>query len=212
MQYKLLRKDFIEPNIICHFCRRKLTSLKAYFLQNKNTNELVCAGPDCAEKNKAEEENLYDIPDFAKIIIDNDTEKHDGAKEGKRETVSNQKRKALEYLFLREEKLNYNFKYSYEKLRKYYLLLKERDLTEGEISHINNIEAKAPPKLKLYQLQECYTCLFWIDFAIPHATEKDAQFIKSIRDFLIATGHITEKQKNAINNCLKKIEGAPQLK
>lgn len=216
MTYKPLRKDLTETTRKCDFCPNYLTSLKAYVLEEIGTGKIVYAGPTCAQKNISPDFTLAGIPDLTKYTLPNGerengaTGRTGGGSDGV--LVDDEDRRALEYLSLREDKLVGELKCSYSVLRNYYVKSETENLTDTEVSHINNIEAKAPDHLRLNSLQRCYNYLFWIDVAIGKLTSDKTEFLRSVRSTLIAKGNISASQKNAVNKWLKNIPGVPQLK
>jgi hypothetical protein len=212
--YKPLRKDLTETTRKCDFCPNYLTSLKAYILEEEGSGRIVYAGPKCAEKKINKNYTLAGLPDLTKFTLPN------GVREGGFGGVGGSAgsnnvdptRLALEYLALREEKLVGVMQTSYSVLRQYYIKSRLELLTDSEVRHINNIEAKSPEKLRLTHLQRCYNYLFWIDIAIDKLCVGKTGFLKGIRQTLLDGGNISEGQKVAVNKWLNNIDGVPQLK
>lgn len=214
MDYKALRKDLTDDTQKCHFCPNHLTSLKAYVLEDLGSGQTVYAGPVCAKKNIGPEEKLSSLPDLTRFTDTANEGNGAGGSGGGGggESVRDDRKFALEYLLLREQKLVGVLKSSYKVLRDYYLQSLNRSLTDAEVSHIVNIEAKAPNHLRLTSLQRCYNYLFWIDLAIERVDPDKVAFLKSVRDTLIRTHEISVAQREAVNRWLKNIAGVPQLK
>jgi hypothetical protein len=211
--YELLRKDFTIEIERCYFCNRKLTSQKVYVVKNTNTGEIFPSGFHCAKKNV--NADLESIPNFARYITENlkDEENRNQETNHLRNNYNqnvygndDNKKKAIEYIELRENKLVENFKkVSYENLKTYYTTFLEKgDLTDEEVRHILNIENAAPEIFKLNNLHKCYSYSFWIKKAIKKGYSVD--FLNSILKYLYKNFKITDKQKEFVNNILGKIE------
>lgn len=213
MPFKPLRKDLTETSRRCDFCPKFLTSLKAYVLEDEETGRTLYAGPVCA-KNNVGSYSLTGIPDLTKFTMPNGDGENSGGGIGFSGggSVVDPRQKALEYLLLREEKLAHVMNTSYSVLEKYYIKTKKEELTENEVRHINNIEAKAPEKLKLLNLQKCYNYLFWLNVGIEKLATEKADYLRSVRNNLINNLEISQNQKIGVNNWLVNISGVPQLK
>ena len=221
MSYTVIRKDLTEGTKKCFFCPNNLTSLKAYVLEDCDSGEHVFAGPWCAEKNVGKAA-LLAVPDLTKFTKSNkkkksgeleaDTPTRESPERKAPEAVDHDERRALEYLALREDKLASELKCSYEVLTNYYDKSKKRSLTDKDIKHINNIEAKAPEKLSLSVLQRLYNYLFWIDVGIDKLPDDKREFLGIMRKRLLKAGKLTDGQKEATNKWLENIDGVPQLK
>lgn len=214
MSFKPLRKDLTEVSRRCDFCPKFLTSLKAYVLEDEVSGKIAYAGPVCAKNNIYANYSLVGIPDLTKFTLPNgDGEGGPGGAGGSGGSNSADPiRHALEYLVLREEKLAHEMHISYSVLKTYYSKSKTGPLTEAEVRHINSIEAKAPEKLRLTNLQRCYNYLFWIDVGIEKLPEAKTAFLRNIRRTLVNNGEISQPQKVAVNKWLVNIPGVPQLK
>ncbi|MGZ3845690.1 MAG: hypothetical protein ACXVBJ_11610 [Flavisolibacter sp.] len=215
MSFKPLRKDLTETTRGCDFCSNFLTSLKAYILEEEGTGRIAYAGPTCARTNIGANYTLVGIPDFTRFTLPNGKgEGGGGVGAGGSSGISAEDpyRQALEYLLLREEKLADEMQTSYSVLKNYYFKSKTELLTEGEVRHINNIEAKAPKKFRLANLQRCYNYLFWIDLGIERLPAEKTEFLSSVRRDLINDGEISQDQKIGVNKWLVNIPGVPQLK
>ena len=154
------------------------------------------------------------IPDFTKYIIETleDEEGENQNQENQERNIHNQnihrnddKKKAVEYIELRENKLIEEFEgVSYRYLKDYYLTFIEKgDLTDEQVRHILNIENAAPDILKLDNLHRCYSYSFWIKKAIREGYSVD--FLGSILRYLYKNFKITLKQKGSVNNIFTKI-------
>lgn len=214
MSFKPLRKDLTETTRQCYFCPRFLTSLKAYVLEEELSGTIAYAGRKCAESNIGEKYTLAGIPDLTKFTLPNGEGKEatgnvGGSGNG---NYTDPSQRALEYLLLREEKLPKDMQTSYSTLKNYYLKSKTGLLSEAEVRHINNIEANAPEKFRLTNLQKCYNYLFWIDVGIRKLPEEKTEFLKKIRNVLVTKGSISHEQKAGVSKWLERIEGVPQLK
>lgn len=211
MTYKVIRRDLTEITRKCDFCPRYLISLKAYVLENVESNELFYAGPKCA-KNNAGDNSLLNVPDLTKFTMATGN-REDGSIDGRGSTnINNSERKAIEYLMLRENKLVNEFNCSYSVLRKYYKKSKIQKLSESDIIHINNIAYKAPEHLTLSMLQKIYNYLFWIDVGITKLNSGKTDFLTNVRRTIVSKRKITEGQRLAINRWLENIDGVPQLR
>ncbi|PAD30040.1 hypothetical protein [Paenibacillus sp. 7523-1] len=212
--YKPICKDLIEREKKCHFCAKNMTSLKAYKLKHKETGEIVCAGPSCTEKNIDQGIKLSAIPDLTKYtqpLGGNGGGGGGGNSEKPIIRAEEDKRKAMEYLELREKKFEKYHSVSYSVLKNYYNKSQNEELNEREIRHILNIENKTDERYKLANLQRCYNYLFWIDVALDKLEEHN-DFLESIKTYIIRNFKITSKQKDAVNNWMKNIKGVPQIK
>lgn len=213
MAYKPLRKDLTETTQKCDFCPRFLTSLKAYVLEDTETGKIAYAGPKCAEENLAHGYSIKGIPDLTKFTLSKDVGNENGGGGGnKAGAIDSPRRQAIEYIILREEKLVSELNCSYPVLKDYYESMRDKELTDSEISHINNIENKAPHNLKLSVLQRCYNYLFWIDIAIDKLPDNKTDFLKDIRSKVARRTTLTNEQKTAVNKWLENIDGVPCLK
>jgi len=222
MSYRPIKKDFTEGTVKCFFCNRPLKSLKTYILENIYNNELVNSGPTCAAKNLDKQYNLNIIPDLTKYTLSTQTEDEEelfsNNDNGKRNnstltTEDRNLRTAIEYLELRENKLAENFQTSYPTLKNYYTIYQNtRILDSDSVNHILNIEKKAPENYKLRNLQMCYNYSFWLIISIKKLDKEANNFLSPVYEYLKKKMRITEKQKNGINNWLKKLDGIPQLK
>jgi len=211
MSFKPLRKDLTETTRRCDFCAKFLTSLKAYVLEEEGAGGIAYADPTCAKKNIAAKYALAGIPDLTKFTLPNgEGEGGSGGSGGSNSEDPNQK--ALEYLLLREEKLADAMHTSYSVLKKYYIKSKTESLTEAEVLHINNLEAKAPEKFRLTNLQRCYNYLFWINVGIEKLPAEKKEFLSGVRRTLVSNGEISQAQRVAVNKWLVNIPGVPQLK
>jgi len=214
MSFKPLRKDLTETTRRCDFCPKFLTSLKAYVLEEEGSGRVTYAGPTCAKNNISANYTLVGIPDLTRFTLPNG-EGEGGAGETGGSGGSNSAdpdRQALEYLLLREEKLTDEMQTSYSVLKNYYIKSKTESLTEAEVRHINNIEAKAPEKFRLANLQKCYNYLFWINVGIEKLPAEKTEFLSDVRRSLVSNGEISHAQKIAVNKWLVNIPGVPQLK
>ena len=214
--YELLRKDFTIEIERCHFCNKKLTSQKVYVVKNTNTGEVFSSGYYCAEKNV--NVDLKSIPDFTRYIRENlkDEENENQERNHLRNHQNicrddDNKKKAIEYIELRENKLIKEFEgVSYKPLKDYYtVFLDKKDLTNDEVKHILNIENAAPEIFKLNNLHKCYSYSFWIKKAIKKGYSVD--FLNSILKYLYKNFKITNKQKESVNNVFRKIKNFPRL-
>jgi hypothetical protein len=213
MRYKALRRDLTEHTRKCDFCPRLLTSLKAYVLEDLETGEIVYAGPKCAQDRIGADVKLSDFPDLTRFTESvNDGADHGGGGGGGGAAGADARRSAMEYLLLREQKLPDAMKCSFGPLREYFLQSQHRSLTDEEISHIRNIEAKAPASLRLNALQRCYNYLFWMDVGIARLDPEKAEFLQIIRAILLRKREITAGQRDGVNRWLRGIPGVPQLK
>lgn len=218
MSYKPLRRDLTNGKEICFFCRKPLSSLKAYVLECVDIKATVLSGKFCANKNIASVYSLKSIPDLTKYTSEmSNKEMGKRRKSGLRGSTTsmdeehNMKR-AIEYLELRECKLTESFNTSYDILRNYYFTYKDgRKLEDDALRHILNIENKAPESLKLNNLHRCYNYYFWINVGIERLGADADKYLVSVRDYLIRNLEITEKQKVAVNKWLEHLEGVPQL-
>lgn len=213
LAYEIIRRDLTETTRKCDFCPKYLTSLKAYILKDSETSELLYAGPTCA-KNNAGVVTLIGTPDLTKFTLAANEGAAGGAG-GHGDGTSNEdnpEKKALEYLVLREEKLVNEMSCSYQVLNNYYEKSKTKKLSEDEITHINNIAAKAPENLRPASLQRIYNYLFWLDVAIEKLSDEKSDFLKNVRKTIVQTKKITDGQQTAINRWLVNIDGIPQLK
>lgn len=213
MKYEALMKDLTESKQKCCFCDKPLNSLKAYILKNKRTDKIVFAGPKCAAQKIDDPLLLSGIPDFTRHTMAASRSDRRGRSGGSsRVTVDKTKRDAREYLILREDKLAKDINCSYSVLKQYYDKSRKQDLSNDDLKHIKNIEAKAPERLSLSTLQKMYNYLFWIDVGIEKLPPGKKDFLEDIRAKLIKYGRITPDQKMAVNKWLKNIDGIPQLK
>lgn len=219
MTYIPIKKDLTEGTETCEFCGKRLKSLTAFNLKNTETNDIVFAGETCAKRNIPLDYNIKLIPDFTKFTLSvNENEKlsiSDTRKSNKSELTEEEKdyKKAIEYIELRENKLQENFETSYPILKEYYNeYLLNNILGANEIKHILNIENKAPEKLKLNNLQKCYNYSFWINVAINKLDKEANVFLISIQKYLEKNFKISEKQKIGVNKWLKNLNGIPQIK
>jgi len=214
MPFKPLRKDLTETTRRCDFCPKFLTSLKAYVLEEEGSGRIAYAGPTCAKNSIAANYTLVGIPDLTKFTLPNgEGEGGSGGTGGSSGSNSEDpNRKALEYLLLREEKLADAMHTSYSVLKKYYIKSKTESLTEAEVRHVNNLEAKAPEKFRLVNLQRCYSYLFWINVGIEKLPAEKKEFLSDVRRTLVSNGEISQAQKVAVNKWLVNIPGVPQLK
>lgn len=203
MTYRPLRKDLTETTRTCNFCPNPLTSLKAYVLEEIKTGKLAYAGPTCARNNVAHGYSLEGLPDLTKFTIPNAAGSKGGGGGGgaNAPATDEPRRRAVEYLMLREEKLVSDLG-SFDVLRTYYGALKERDLTDREVAHVNNIEKKAPEKLKLLKLQRMYNYLFWLDVAVSKLSEEKVGFLSDIRT-KVANGVSLSDQKHTWGQVLQ---------
>ncbi|WP_319558244.1 hypothetical protein [Thiomicrorhabdus sp.] len=211
MPYKVIRRDLTETTRKCDFCPKYLTSLKAYVLEDSETGVLSYAGLTCA-KNNAGDDALTGIPDLTKFTSATSEREGGGAGNQSGANTDNPEKRAIEYLTLREEKLVDELNCSYEVLKNYYEKHKTQGLSESDISHINNIAAKAPENLTPSTLQKTYNYLFWIDVGIEKLPKDKTDFLRSVRQALVSKGNISDKQKSAVNKWLENIQGIPQLK
>ena len=180
-------------------------------MENSETGELSYAGSTCA-KNNAGEDALSGIPDLTKFTMATG-DREDGRTGGQGGTaIDNPEKRAIEYLILRESKLVDELNCSYKVLKEYYEKQKTQELSESDVSHINNIASKAPENLTPSALQRIYNYLFWLDVGIEKLPSNKTEFLVSVRKTITSKGKITDKQKAAINNWLKNIDGVPQLK
>lgn len=212
MKYKALQRDLTESTEKCYFCGRPLRSLTAYILKETNSDNMVYSGRKCAADNIDDPSSLSDIPDFTrytKVTSQSDGSGGSGGTGGA--NVVNTKRNAMEYLILREDKLREIPNCSYHVLKKYYEKSRKQELSEDELEHINNIEAKAPGRIRRQTLHKIYNYLFWIDVAIEKLSPKERQFLEGIRAYIIEKSRITKAQKVGVNNWLKNIDGCPSI-
>ncbi|EKO3524409.1 hypothetical protein SD340_004304 [Vibrio fluvialis] len=213
MSYRPIRKDLTEIGEDCFFCDTHLRSLKAYVLQNTETGQFVMAGPTCAQRNIADSFTLKGLPDLTKFTSATG-QRESGGSGGTGGGTSNDsaRRKAIEYLQLREEKLSVELKCSWNVLNSYYQSFLNGALDDNAVIHINNIENKAPEELKLSVLQKCYNYLFWIDVALSKSDPDKSDFLKSIRERVISRKPLSQKQFETLNIVLGRLKGVPQLK
>jgi len=214
MSFKPLRKDLTETTRRCDFCPKFLTSLKAYVLEEEVSGRIAYAGPTCAKNNIGANYTLVEIPDLTRFTLSSGEGEREaggaGGSGGSNSTDPN--RQALEYLLLREEKLASEMPTSYSVLKNYFIKSKTESLTEAEVRHINNIEAKAPEKFRLTNLQKCYNYLFWMNVGIERLPAEKTEFLSNIRRSLVSHGEISLAQKVAVNKWLVNIPGVPLLK
>lgn len=209
--YKPICKDLIEHEQKCHFCAKNMTSLKAYKLKHKETSEIVFAGPLCTKRNIDQGIKLSVIPDLTKYTQPLGKKGGGAITEKPIIRAEEDKRKAMEYLELREQRFEKYHSISYIVLKNYYNKSQNEELNKSEIRHILNIENKTDERYKLATLQRCYNYLFWIDVAL-NKLEKDNDFLEGIKTNIIKKFKITPKQKDGVNNWLKNIKGVPQIK
>lgn len=214
MSYIALRKDLTESKEKCAFCPKHMTSLKAFVLLDTKTGKEVYAGPVCAKNNIDPSVHLNHLPDFTKFTAS--TEEHhstgSGHAGGRASTPEElRKKKAREYLELREDKVVGTLVPSYKPLKDYYDILRIRDLNEDEITHIINIEARAPDELKHETLLKCYNYLFWIEIALLKVDPKGVDYLKDLKAVIIRSKKLSSAQLKGVNNWLKHISGVPTL-
>lgn len=212
MSYQPLYRDLTEAAEKCHFCHKCLTSLKAYVLKDLNVGNVVFAGPYCAKNNIDSNMRLQDLPDLTKYTDSiNDRQGGVGGRGGTTD-ANNDRKRAIEYLVLREEKLVNALNTSYPLLKTYYEKMQFLELTDNEVKHINNIEANAPQILKLTRLQKCYNYYYWIDIGIKRLGPTANGYLKSIQAMLVKNHDIPPDKLKATNKWLMHIDGVPQLK
>ncbi|KFL34672.1 MULTISPECIES: hypothetical protein [unclassified Sulfurospirillum] len=214
MSYIALRKDLTESKEKCEFCPKHMTSLKAFVLLDTKTGKEVYAGPVCAKNHIDPSIHLNHLPDFTKFTLG--TEEHRGSRGGHVGSGAStpeelRKKKAREYLELREYKVIGTLVPSYKPLKDYYDILKIRDLNEGEINHIINIEARAPYELKHETLLKCYNYLFWIDVALLKVDSTGITYLKNMKTTILKYKKLSSKQLEGTNKWLEHIEGVPTL-
>lgn len=216
--YKPLRIDLTDSIEKCHFCPKLLRSYKTRVLENIETGEIVNAGPTCASKYIAEGYNLKDIPDLTRctrtIETRNSSTKRKNSVSSAKKEIDQQRQRAIEYILLREVKLrNVRKNISYKPLYDYYRKYLTTELTDNDIRHINNIEAKSPDSFKLDFLQQAYNAYFWIDIALKKLSATvDKSFLESIKKWIESGNKLTELQLTAINNWLKNLDETPIIK
>lgn len=222
MTYIPLKKDLTEGTEICNFCDKPLNSLTAYILKNIENNCIVYAGPTCAKKNISSKYNIKLVPDLTKFTLsakpneDSLIRITNNENKTRNSTLTDDDKKykrAIEYIELRENKLNKNFNTSYQILEEYYKeYLINNKLEKQTIEHILNIEKKAPNELKLDNLQKCYNYSFWISAGIKKLDKDATNFLSSILKYLETNLKISEKQKIGVNKWLKNLDNIPQIK
>ncbi|BCS52663.1 hypothetical protein GSbR_04990 [Geobacter sp. SVR] len=173
---------------------------------------IVYSGPNCAEKNIDPATTLKDLPDLTKFTSSAAGGPGGSGGSGSSGSHASDRKRAIEYLVLREEKLVSSFNTSYTVLKAYYNKMQTTELTDEEIKHINIIESHAPQALKLTQLQKCYNYNFWLEVGIKRLGPQDNGYLKGIRDILIKNHDIPADKLKATNKWLKNIDGVPQLK
>ncbi|MCO7229392.1 hypothetical protein NH398_09185 [Halomonas sp. CnH100-B] len=189
----ILKKDFVDENTESYCAKgKKLSSGKAYFLQDKN-GKIYFGGKQCAEMHGTND--LSQVPDLTKSLI----ARREGHSKGGSDTGSGgdqndlSKPQAVAYMLLREEKLSdYEFKgksLSYDVLKKYYNEYnKNHDLPESAVSHILNIEKKVSKnnkRLSLKNLSTCYAYQYILERTIASLDAKDnADGVSYVSDLL----------------------------
>lgn len=220
MIYSLLRKDLVSIDTKCEFCNRTLKSGKAYLLIS-DLGSYVFAGKHCAIKNSSNGEAVNKLPNLTRYTISPEDETDHapiviGGHGGRPlKSASDDYRKAVEYLILRQQLLRpYLPSISYSGFDEYYLSYQNNTIDEKAIRHIVNIENKAPTKLKLSTLQKCYNYIFWIDVAIDKIGEEHQgiPFLQGVRKHLVKNYSITNDQKDGVNKWLQHIESVALLK
>lgn len=215
MEYIALRKDLTESTVKCKFCNRSLRSLKAYVLLDSDSGIEVYSGSTCARNNIDPSVHLNHLPDLTKFTLSN--EEHQGAGNnnntgGRASTLEeSRKKKALEYIELREHKVVNSLVPSYKVLKDYYDLSKTRDLTINEVNHILNIENNAPHDRKHETLLRCYNYLFWIDVALAKVDNKGIKYLASMKTTIMKYKKLSLSQLVGTNKWLEHIEGVPAL-
>ncbi len=175
MSYEPMNKDYILPgkDIRCSDTGRELTSYTAYYVRNIYNGHILQLSKECAIKRL--ENTKFSIKDFIDLtrgnIISKPTPPIDVFLPGSNPSINAinssendeiAKKKALEYLELRENKLK-EFGTSYKLLKNYYLQSKREELTKENINHILNIESTVQENenhwmqnLSLVNLQKVY--------------------------------------------------------
>lgn len=213
MSYRPIRKDLTEIGEDCYFCDTHLRSLKAYVLQNIETGKFVMAGPICAQRNLAEGLTLKGLPDLTKFTGTTGQREPGGGGSGGGGTSNDvERRRAVEYLQLREEKLAAEINCSWHVLADLYQSFLNGELSESAVRIINKAESNAPDKLKLTALQKCYNYLFWIDVALSKSDPHKSDFLKGIRRRVLSREPLSAKQFETLNTVLGRLKGVPQLK
>lgn len=212
MSYRPIRKDLTEIGEECFFCDTHLRSLKAYVLQDISSGQLVVAGPVCAQRHISSDFTLKGLPDLTKFTSATGSREPGGSGGSGGGSFEADRRKAIEYLQLREDKLCDEISCSWHVLKDYYQFYLAGELDDNAVNHINNIEKKAPNELRLSVLQKCYNYLFWIDVALSKSDPNKSDFLKSIRRYVVEREPLSKKQFETLNTILGRLKGVPQLK
>ena len=215
---RVIKKDFVNENTIS-FCGkgRRLSSGKAYFIQNPN-GDIIYGGKQCAEENSTTD--LTQIPDFTKSLITRREGSQNNGNKTNHDTNRNDlnKTKALTYMLFREERLPL-FKYaskslSYEPLQEYYESYKETyDLSEDAIRHILNIEkklSKSKIPLRRLSLRNLHTCCAYeyilertLDCLEKKNNKDGVEYTKGLMDWLHNKCHLTVGQIDGLSKWLQ---------
>lgn len=206
------RIDFISADARCHVCQRPLTSGSAYIIKSDDGSEHPC-GPTCVTK-VVPDLNLQQFPDFTRAA------KTLPGEERQEERMRSDDRQVSpppeeEYLRLRYEQLNgFNIP-SFTPLDEIYGRFKKDGLSAKDREFIKHLLEKMPnsklPGLSLENLQACYAYHFWLAKAIDLLPADKRDYLAKLLEDLKKKFYLSEKQVDAANNWLRKMEGMPVL-
>lgn len=188
--------DFVDENTCCSTCGKKLKSNIAIIYNSK------FLGRTCA-KNKGID--ISQLPNFTKgLVIEETSDLLTSALKNTQLDIGINRKRCLEYLFLRSVKLA-DFKFmKTSTLNDIYERYQKNTISDEDYNHISNLIKKMNRENTIFSeknLHFCYLCYVELNRIIRTVEKKD--FFEDILIFLKRNAYLSEKQFQSIKRNFK---------
>lgn len=188
--------DFVNENTCCSNCGRKLKTNIAILYNNS------FLGKTCA-KNKGID--ISQLPNFTKgVVIEETSDSSNSVFHNKQLDTGTDRKRCLEYLFLRCVKLTDFKSMKTPELNNIYMRYLNNTVSDEDYNHISNLIKKMNNDNTIFSEQNlhfCYLCHIELNRIIKTFKERD--FFDSVLNQLKEKACLSENQFNAIKKYFK---------
>ena len=188
--------DFVNENTCCSNCGRKLKTNIAILYNNS------FLGKTCA-KNKGID--ISQLPNFTKgVVIEETSDSSNSVFHNKQLDTGTDRKRCLEYLFLRCVKLTDFKSVKTPELNDIYMRYLNNTVSDEDYNHISNLIKKTNREKSIFceqNLHFCYLCCIELNRIAKTFVKND--FYKSVLNFLKENAFLSEKQFESIKKHFK---------
>lgn len=188
--------DFVNENTCCSNCGRKLKTNIAILYNNS------FLGKTCT-KNKGID--ISQLPNFTKgVVIEETSDSSDSVFHNKQLDTGTDRKRCLEYLFLRCVKLTDFKSMKTPELNDIYMRYLNNTVSDEDYNHISNLIKKMNREKSIFceqNLHFCYLCCIELNRIAKTFVKND--FYKSVLNFLKENAFLSEKQFESIKKHFK---------